>query len=167
MSGAVRLDGIGGAAHPLEESGRLAWQATAAVGLLERFGDLLMVALDAVGQGDDDVLDAALAERERLVAQLEPLLAALAGAREAASGWSGIDAALRAEVRGAAASAMSAVADAAGAVSASRAAIAVILRPVDEALRHAQHLHLRLADEVRDRTTTAVRRCGAPIVLVP
>ena len=124
------------APHPLEESGRLAWQATAAVGLLERFGDLLMVALEAVGAGDDAALDAALMERERLVSQLEPLLAALASARELAA---------RAPA------------------AASRAAIAVILRPVDEALRHAQHLHLRLADEVRSRTASeAPSRAPAP-----
>jgi len=141
------------AAHPLEESGRLAWQASAAVGLLERFGDLLTVALEAVGSGDDEALDAALAERERLVAQLEPLLAALAAARESASAWvpprAGDDAAAS---RGA---------------SASRAAIAVILRPVNEALRHAQHLHLRLTDEVRGREARRHRtEVVAPIVLV-
>ena len=125
--------------HPLEESGRLAWQATAAVGLLERFGDLLTVALEAVGAGDDAALDAALMERERLVTQLEPLLASLAAAREVA---------------------------ASAPAAASRAAIAVILRPVDEALRNAKHLHLRLADEVRTRTERAPRAASAPLALV-
>jgi hypothetical protein len=126
-------------AHPLEESGRLAWQATAAVGLLERFGDLLTIALDALGAGDDHALDAALVERERLVVQLEPLLAALAAARELAG---------RAPA------------------AASRSAIAVILRPVDDALRHAQHLHLRLADEVRSRAVDARPASASPIALV-
>ncbi len=132
----------GGASHPLEESGRLAWQATAAVGLLERFGDLLTVALEAVGSGDDHALDAALMERERLVAQLEPLLASLAAARELAA---------RAPA------------------AASRAALGVILRPVDDALRNAQHLHLRLADEVRSRAESAPPSRGhaAPLALVP
>lgn len=137
--------------HPFEESGRLAWQVTAAVGLLERFGDLLMVALDAVGAGDDVALAAALSERGRLVAQLEPLLAALAAARESAGRWVPPDAD-----------------DAsARAAHASRAAIAVILRPVDAALRNAQHLHLRLADEVRGRTEAGPAGLPAPLVLVP
>ena len=127
------------AAHPLEDSDRLAWQATAAVDLLERFGDLLTIALDAVGSGDDLTLGEALVEREQLLVQLEPLLAALASARErvAASPMSGTHV---------------------------RSALAAILRPVDEALRHAQLLHVRLADEVSDRPTTPGRR--APLALV-
>jgi hypothetical protein len=127
------------AAHPLEDSDRLAWQATAAVDLLERFGDLLTIALDAVGSGDDVALGEALVEREQLLVQLEPLLAALASARErvAESPVSGTHA---------------------------RSALASILRPVDEALRHAQLLHVRLADEVSDRPTTPARR--SPLALV-
>ena len=125
--------------HPLEDSDRLAWQATATVGLLERFGDLLTVALDAVGSGDDLALGAALCEREQLLEQLEPLLAALARARSevAASPASGTHA---------------------------HRALASILRPVDEALRHAQLLHVRLTDEVSDRAPVAPRR--APVALV-
>ncbi|MBV9880269.1 MAG: hypothetical protein JO180_07230 [Gemmatirosa sp.] len=127
--------------HPLEDSARLAWQASAAVGLLERFGDLLAVALDAVGNGHDATLASALAERERLMLQLEPLLAALAGARQgvlAIDGDAGVNA---------------------------RRALATILRPVDEALRHAQHLHLRLADEAPQRPAAARGR-GAPLALI-
>ena len=110
-------------AHPLEESDRLAQQATAAVGLLERFGDLVTVALEAVGAGDDAMLRAVLDERERLVRDLEPVLAALAAARQS-------------------------LADRPDAGVASRAAVASILRPVDQALRYAQLLHIRLTDEV-------------------
>jgi hypothetical protein len=127
--------------HPLEDSARLAWQASAAVGLLERFGDLLAVALDAVGNGHDATLAGALAERERLMLQLEPLLAALAGARQG----------------------VSAIEGEAGANA--RRALAMILRPVDEALRHAQHLHLRLSDEVTERPMTGRAR-GAPLALI-
>jgi hypothetical protein len=110
-------------AHPLEASDRLAWQATAAVGLLERFGDLVLVALDAAGDGDDDCLRAALAERGRLMVQLEPLLAELAMARQMMS---------RDELAGPNA----------------RRALATILQPVDHALRYANLLHARLADEL-------------------
>jgi hypothetical protein len=127
------------AGHPLEDSDRLAWQATAAVDLLERFGDLLTVALEAVGQGDDGALNAALVEREQLLVQLEPLLASLAAAREAITSG---------PTTGAHA----------------RRALASILRPVDEALRHAQLLHVRLTDEVADRTPGVARR--APVALV-
>ena len=116
--------------HPLEASDRLAWQATAAVGLLERFGDLVMVALDAVGSRDDAALHAALAERERLMAQLQPLLADLASARLGAS---------ELELAG----------------PYSRRAVATILRPVDEALRYANLLHARLTDEVSEQTPIA------------
>jgi hypothetical protein len=116
--------------HPLEDSDRLAWQASAAVALLERFGAQLLVALDAVGRGNDPELDAALLERDRLVAQLEPLLAALAEARASVRAWpspagQGVD-------------------------SASQHALALILAPVDDALEHAQHLHRRLSDETRE-----------------
>ncbi|AHG87705.1 hypothetical protein J421_0168 [Gemmatirosa kalamazoonensis] len=116
--------------HPLEASDRLAWQATAAVGLLERFGDLVMVALDAVGSRDDEALAAALAERERLMAQLQPLLADLATARLSAS---------ELELAG----------------PYSRRAVATILGPVDEALRYANLLHARLTDEVSEQAPPA------------
>lgn len=121
------------AAHPLEDSDRLAWQATAAVGLLERFGDLLAVALEAVGSGDDAALNAALVEREQVLVQLEPLLAALARARDA-------------------------VARAPGSGPHARQALAGILRPVDQALRHAQLLHERLTDEVGEWAPMAIVR---------
>ncbi len=119
------------AAHPLEDSSRLAWQATAAVGLLERFGDLVTTALDAVSGGDDRALVEALHERERLLVQLEPLLADLSAARHR----------LAREPEGAAA----------------RQAIESILRPVDEALRYANLLHVQLEEPRRT----------APLVLVP
>jgi hypothetical protein len=122
------------AAHPLEDSARLAVQATSAVELLERFGDLVIVALEAVGSGDDAALRAALAERERLMQALEPLLADLAVARHAAAATAGQNA---------------------------RAAVATILKPVDEALRHARLLHIRLTDEVDG---TPVRREGLALV---
>jgi hypothetical protein len=131
------------ARHPLEDSDHLAWQATAAVRLLERFGAQLLVALDAVGRSDDPALDAALLERDRLVAQLEPLLAALAEARARVRDWP-----------------TSPSAD-----SASQQALTLILAPVDDALQHAQLLHKRLADETRDvierRTRTSVRTPAA------
>jgi hypothetical protein len=125
-------------AHPLEASDRLAEQATAAVGLLERFGDLVIVALEAVGHGDDDALRAALRERERLMRELEPLLADLAAARDT-------------------------VADARVAGPHARQALASILGPVDQALRHAKLLHLRLTDEMP--AADAPRR--GPLALVP
>ena len=132
--------------HPLEDSDHLAWQATAAVRLLERFGAQLLVALDAVGRSDDTALDAALLERDRLVAQLEPLLAALAEARARVRDWP------------------AARAGGASADSASQQALTLILAPVDDALQHAQLLHRRLADETREviarRTATPVRRSG-------
>lgn len=129
-------------AHPLEHSDRLAHQATEAVGLLERFGDLVTVALEAVGAGDDAALRAALDERERLTVQLGPLLADLAAARQQVS---------RDEVAGPNA----------------RRALATILYPVDQALRYAKLLHARLADEVPLRAApgaTPVRR--GPLTLV-
>ena len=139
--------------HPLEDSDHLAWQATAAVRLLERFGAQLLVALDAVGRSDDPALDAALLERDRLVAQLEPLLASLAEARARVRDWPAAGPARGAPVD-----------------SASQQALTLILAPVDDALQHAQHLHKRLADETRDvierrtrapaRPPAAVRRGG-------
>jgi len=119
-------------AHPLEASDRLAWQATAAVGLLERFGDLVLIALEAAGDGDDDLLRAALAERGRLLIQLQPLLADLAVARQQMSAD---------EVAGPNA----------------RRALATILQPVDQALRYANLLHERLADELPPTPAPAAR----------
>jgi hypothetical protein len=124
--------------HPLEDSDQLAWQATTAVSLLERFGDLVVVALDAVGRGADAELEQALAERGALVAELQPLLGALASARQFMSATPPHTAAAR--------------------------AVDEILAPVDDALRHAQLLHSRLSDEVRERRWES----GRPrLVLVP
>ena len=119
-------------AHPLEASDRLAWQATAAVALLERFGDLVLIAREAAGDGDDDLLRAALAERGRLLIELQPLLADLAVARQQVS---------RDEVAGPNA----------------RRALATILQPVDQALRYANLLHERLADELPPNPAPAAR----------
>ena len=116
--------------HPLEDSERLAWQAEAAVSLLERFGELVGIALDALGASDDDGFEAALAERERLVALLEPLLVELAQARHRAHTYP--------------------------APRASQA-LAGILRPVDEALRYANLLHARLVDVVAVREQGGAR----------
>ena len=132
------------AEHPLEASDRLAWQATAAVGLLERFGDLVLVALEAAGDSDDELLSAALAERQRLLSQLEPLLADLASARQRMS---------QDELAGPNA----------------RHALATILHPVDQALRYANVLHVRLADELPGRAvpvTPARPARRAPLALV-
>jgi hypothetical protein len=123
------VDGTG--RHPLEDSDQLAWQATAAVSLLERFGDLVVVALDAVGRGADDELERALCERGELVEELQPLLGALAAAREYMAHCALNTAAAR--------------------------AVAEILAPVDDALRHAQLLHSRLSDEVREKRWEAGR----------
>ena len=112
------------APHPLEESERLAWQAEAAVSLLERFGELVGIALDAVGAGDDAAFASALAERARLVLLLEPLLDELAQARYRARTY---------------------------AAPLATEALAEILRPVDEAVRYARLLHARLVDEVSER----------------
>jgi hypothetical protein len=127
--------------HPLEDSDHLAWQATAAVRLLERFGAQLLVALDAVGRFDDAGLDAALVERDRLVAQLEPLLAALADARARVRDWP--------RISGAASN------------SATQQALTLILAPVDDALQHAQLLHRRLTDETREVLTRRTRQPAA------
>jgi flagellar protein FliS len=114
---------------------RLEDEAATAVALLERFGDLLGVALDAAGSGDDDALEAAVAERAWVMAELEPLLASLAAARRRARGG-------RAPRR----------------APADEAALARILGPVDEALGHARLLHERLTDEVGRRALLAVVR---------
>jgi hypothetical protein len=140
--------------HPLEDSDRLAWQVSAAVRLLERFGAQLLVALDAVGRGDDPELDAALLERDRLVGQLEPLLAALAEARAIVRAWPSPSGA--------------------GVESVSHHSLALILAPVDDALEHAQLLHRRLSDETRGvlagrgRESAPGRRArrGGSVVLV-
>lgn len=132
-------DGVRHAPHPLEESERLAWQAEQAVTLLERFGELVGIALDAVGDGDEPAFVAALAERERLMVLLQPLLGDLAKARRHADGF---------------------------ATPCASEALAEILRPVDEALRYAQLLHARLADEMSERVVEHERPVGRKAVLV-
>lgn len=119
---------------------RLEDEADTAVALLERFGLLLGEALDAAGRGDDAALDAAVGERAWVMAELGPLLASLAAAREQAR-----------------------LASAPGrrrtlAATLDAASLARILDPVDEALRHARLLHERLTDEVGRRTMMAVVR---------
>lgn len=141
-------DAEGRPRHPLEDSDHLAWQATAAVRLLERFGAQLLVALDAVGRSDDAGLDAALLERDRLVAQLEPLLAALADARARVRSWP-----------------LSTGRAADG--SATHHALTLILAPVDEALQHAQLLHRRLTDETRDAITRRAVPAASAASLAP
>ncbi len=121
---------------------RLEDEAATAVALLERFGELLGVALAAAGSGDDAALDAAVAERSWVMAELEPLLASLAAAR--------------ARARGAAPGARGRRRALPSAVDA--ATVARILAPVDEALRHARLLHERLTDEVGRRTMLALVR---------
>ena len=104
---------------PAAARARLDDEAATAVALLERFGDLLAVALDAAGRGAGEALDAAVAERAWVVAELRPLLASLGEAR-----------ATRPR-------------------SAAQAAeLARVLAPVDEALRHAGLLHTRITDEM-------------------
>ncbi|HEY0777150.1 MAG TPA: hypothetical protein VGD56_04210 [Gemmatirosa sp.] len=97
----------------------LARDAATVVILLERFGDLLTEALDAAGRGADEDFAVAIAERTRVTTALGTRLAALAVARQVARR----DGVTEAEI------------DAA-------------LRPVDDALRHAQLLHDRIAEDV-------------------
>ncbi len=136
----------GGAVAPWDGLGavraRLEDEAATAVALLERFGELLGVALAAAGSGDDAALDAAVAERSWVMAELEPLLASLAAAR--------------ARARGTAHGAKGRRRALPPAVDA--ATVAHILEPVDEALRHARLLHERLTDEVGRRTMLALVR---------
>jgi hypothetical protein len=120
---------------------RLEDEAATAVALLERFGDLLGVALDAAGRGDDAALEAAVGERAWVMAELGPLLASLAAARgrpRRAGGPRPARALVRAAGRRA--RALPAPLD--------DATLAGILDPVDDALRHARLLHERVADEV-------------------
>lgn len=117
---------------------RLEDEAATAVALLERFGDLLGVALDAAGQGDDDALDAAVAERAWVMAELEPLLTSLSAARG--------ESRRRPRVGAAAGRRPPAFPPAVDAPTLAR-----ILAPVDEALRHARRLHERLSGEVARR----------------
>jgi hypothetical protein len=98
---------------------RLEDEAVTAVALLERFGDLLAVALDAAGRGAEDALDAAVAERAWVVSELRPLLAALREAKRSGAH-----------------------------VPAEAARLAQVLAPVDVALRQAGLLHERLTDDV-------------------
>ena len=116
----------------------LARDAAAVVILLERFGDLLTEALDAAGRGADEDFAVAVAERTRVTAALGTRLAALAVARQVAR-RDGV----------------------------TEAQIEAALRPVDDALRHAQLLHERVADDVvppapgravRDRPVLALVR---------
>lgn len=116
---------------------RLEDEAATAVALLERFGALLGVALDAAGQGADDALDAAVAERAWVMAELEPLLASLAAARGESR---------RPRPRAATGRRRPAFPPAVDALTVAR-----ILAPVDEALRHARLLHERLSDEAGRR----------------
>ncbi|GJG86633.1 hypothetical protein tb265_18140 [Gemmatimonadetes bacterium T265] len=96
----------------------LAREAAAVVILLERFGGLLADALDAAGRGADDEFAVAVAERARVTTALGNRLARLAILRQIARRN-----------------------------GASAAEVAMALRPVDDALRHAQLLHDRIADE--------------------
>lgn len=98
--------------------GDLARDAAAVVVLLERFGDLLADALDAAGRGAEEEFAVAVAERGRVTAALGNRLAALALARQVARR----DGVTPGEITAA-------------------------LRPVDQALRHAQLLHDRVADD--------------------
>jgi hypothetical protein len=134
-----------GAVAPWDAPGaaraRLEDEAATTVALLERFGDLLGVALDAAGSGDDAALDAAVAERAWVMAELEPLLGSLAAARRRG----------RRDRRPAAGRAR-------GSAPVDAAELARILGPVDEALRHARLLHERLTDEVGRRALMALVR---------
>ena len=132
---------------------RLEDEAATAVALLERFGDLLAVALDAAGRGDDAALDAALGERAWVMAELGPLLASLAAARARVRPRRvGGPRATRAAVPGAdrRPRPLPAPLDA--------ATLAGILDPVDDALRHARLLHERVADEVGRKALLALVR---------
>jgi hypothetical protein len=135
---------------PAAGRSRLEDEAATAVALLERFGDLLTVALAAAGSGDDDALDAAVAERAWVMAELGPLLASLAAARDGARECRRERARAGARSAGAARRRPAPPLDA--------AALAEILDPVDEALRHARLLHERLADEVGRRARVALVR---------
>lgn len=96
----------------------LARDAAAIVVLLERFGGLLTDALDAAGRGAGEDFVVAVAERGRVTVALGNRLAALALARQ--------------------------IAEQDGTPPAE---IASALEPVDRALRYAQLLHERVADE--------------------
>jgi hypothetical protein len=91
--------------------------ATQAVALLERFGALLTVALDAAGRGATAELEDALAERTWVAAELRPLLSSLSAARAVRSR-----------------------------PAAEQAAVTRVLARVDEALRNAGLLHARTTD---------------------
>lgn len=129
-------DGAGAVRARLED------EAATAVALLERFGDLLGVALTAAGDGDDDALDAAVAERAWVMAELEPLLASLSAARGAS--------------RRPRAGALGARRRPAFPPAVDPVTLARILAPVDEALRHARLLHERLSTEAGRRGTLSL-----------
>ncbi len=112
------MTGLQAATRRLPALTALVRDADAIVVLLERFGDLLADALSAAGRGADEEFAVAVAERARVTTALGNRLAALAIARRMARR----NGATAAELRDA-------------------------LRPVDEALRHAQLLHDRVADD--------------------
>jgi len=112
------VTGLQAATRRLPALTALVRDADAIVVLLERFGDLLADALSAAGRGADEEFAVAVAERARVTTALGNRLAALAIARRMARR----NGATAAELRDA-------------------------LRPVDEALRHAQLLHDRVADD--------------------
>ena len=134
---------------------RLEDEAATVVALLERFGALLAVALDAAGRGDDDGLDTAVAERAWVMDELEPLLVSLAAARRQSRRH------VRVQVRSSGigdATAGSRRRPCALPPAVDAATLARILGPVDEALRHARLLHDRLTDEVGRRAMLALVR---------
>jgi hypothetical protein len=135
-------DGPGAARSRLED------EAATTVALLERFGDLLGVALDAAGSGDDLALEAALEERAWVMRELEPLLASLATAR----------AVTRPAARAARGRVRAARPRRSLAQPLEPAVVDELLAPVDEALRHARLLHERLTDEVGRRAVLALVR---------
>jgi hypothetical protein len=128
---------VAGGGAPDRATQALEAQAALAVALLERFGGELVLALEAVGRGDDAAFDAAVAERERLVDCLMPVLVPLAAARREAAG-----------------------------VEAHDASCAGALARVDAALAHARHLHGLVADELRERAAARPAVGVAPVALV-
>lgn len=114
----------------------LARDTAAVVVLLERFGDLLADALDAAGRGADEELAVAVAERTRVTAALGNRLAALAITRQVA----------RRD-------------------GATTAQITAALRPVNDALYHAQLLHDRVNDN-QDGAIVSRARGTATLTLV-
>ncbi len=110
----------------------LARDAAVVVILLERFGDLLADALDAAGRGADEELAVAVGERTRVTAALGNRLAALAITRQVARRH-----------------------------GATTTQITATLRPVDDALYHAQLLHDRVTDNEDGAGATRARGTAA------